>query len=120
MSQAEEAFPRGGKQAISALERKRLRSEAQAQARQDVLAPKSGKRRKLERQVQGCLETLTLGGNLMASLSISDLSIARRGSCFALASCGKVVCIALVEFAYSRDLNCYFLSSTLREGHIAC
>ena len=44
--QDEPEFPRGGKAAVPALERKRLREEGQAQARQDFLASGQGKRKK--------------------------------------------------------------------------
>lgn len=47
-SQEEAAFPRGGKQAVSALERKRLRDEGQAQARRELLTQKPGRKRKSE------------------------------------------------------------------------
>ena len=44
--QDEPAFPRGGRPAVPALERKRLREEGQAQARQDFLSSDQGKRKK--------------------------------------------------------------------------
>lgn len=42
----EEAFPRGGKQLLSAVEKKRLRDEAKAEAERDFLSTELGKKRR--------------------------------------------------------------------------
>lgn len=47
------AFPRGGKEALPALERKRLREEGKAQAQKDFLSDRPGsKKQKTTNQVQ--------------------------------------------------------------------
>ena len=45
-STEEVAFPRGGKQALSAIERKRLRDEGKADAEKDFLAGNLGKKKR--------------------------------------------------------------------------